>query len=107
MSPRFKHMHRTCPVVLEPVSKMGSSMLQEAPADETAANFEKRFVNAGPPFVSNSESAKPMQPSDGALHHPAGLAQAAAVRGPAPCDLGSDTQGEERRTMRVGIISAV
>src|SRR5713226_2123155 len=92
---------------LEPVSKICSGTLQEAPAYETAADFEERFVNVGQPFVSNSESAKPMQPSDGALHHPAGLAQAAAVRGPAPCDLGLDTQGQERRTMRVGIVSTV
>ncbi len=48
-----------------------------------------------------------MQPSDGALHHPASLAQSATVLGPAPCDLGLDTQGEERRTMRVGIVSTV
>ncbi len=82
-------------------------MLQEAPAYETAADFEERFVNVGQPFVSNSQTTKPMQPSDGALHDPAGLAQAATVRGPAPCDLGLDTQGQERRTMRVGIISAV
>src|SRR5260370_10599705 len=64
-------------------------------------------MNAGQPFVSNSQPTKPMQPSDGAFYHPAGLAQTAAVLGPAPCDLGLDTQGQERRTMRVGIISAV
>ena len=82
-------------------------MLEEAPADEGAADFEERLVNAGQPFVSNSQSTKPMQPSDGALYHPAGLAQTAAVFGPAPCDLGLDTEGQERRTMRVGIISTV
>src|SRR5712691_10217063 len=93
--------------ILEPVSKICSGTLQEAPAYETAADFEERFVNVGQPFVSNSESAKPMQPSDGALHHPASLAQSATVLGSAPCDLGLDTQGEERRTMRVGIVSTV
>ena len=64
-------------------------------------------MNAGQPFTSDSESAKPMQPSDSALHHPAGLAQTATVPGSAPCDLGLDTQGQECRTMRVGIVSTV
>src|SRR5712692_9524860 len=32
---------------LEPVSKIGSSKLQEAPAYEAAADFAKRLVNVG------------------------------------------------------------
>src|SRR5258708_13840921 len=86
---------------------MALGILQEAPADQAAADFEERFVNAGQPFTSDSESAKPMQPSDSALHHPAGLAQTATVPGSAPCDLGLDTQSQERRTMRVRIVSTV
>ena len=60
-------------IFLEPVSKMALRILQEAPADQAAADFEERFVNAGQPFTSDSESAKPMQPSDSALHHPKAL----------------------------------
>ncbi len=86
---------------------MALGILQEAPADQAAADFEERFVNAGQPFTSDSESAKPMQPSDSALHHPAGLAQTATVPGSAPCDLGLDTQSQERRTMWVRIVSTV
>jgi len=52
---------------------MALRILHEAPADQAAADFEERFVNAGQPFTSDSESAKPMQPSDSALHHPKAL----------------------------------
>jgi hypothetical protein len=37
-------------------------------------------MNRGQSFISNTQSVKLMQPCDGAFHHPAGLAQMAAMR---------------------------
>jgi hypothetical protein len=38
-------------------------------------------MNREQTFIANTQSTKLMQPSDGAFHHAAGLAQIAAMRG--------------------------
>jgi len=64
-------------------------------------------MNSGKSFVSDSEATKPMQPSDGALNYPSGLAQAAAVFGSAPCNLRLDAPSLERCAMGVRVVTTI
>ena len=54
-------------------------MLQEVPANEDTSEGEESFVKVIESFVTDLEATKLMQPSDGALYHPTGFPQAAAV----------------------------
>ena len=92
---------------LEPVSKIDLCTIQEAPADETTANLEERFVNAWQPLVSDSQAPKPVQPSNGALDHPAGATQTATVLGVAPGDLALDAKRLEGSPVRIGIVRTI
>ena len=64
-------------------------------------------MNAWQSFVTNSEAAKPVQPSDGAFDDPARFSQAAAVLGSASRDLGLDASLQQRGAVRIGIVAAV
>lgn len=59
------------------------------------------------PFVADFEATKLMQPSDRALHHPTGFAQAAAVLGIAFGDDLFDGEGAQQPAMRLGVIATV
>src|SRR5487761_2631379 len=82
-------------------------MLKLTPTDQGVTDFEECFVNAGQPFVSDSEPAKPMQPCDGSFDDPAGFSQAAAVFGSASRNLRLDAWRLESRSMRVRIVAAI
>ncbi len=45
--------------------------MEEAPADEGAAEGEERLVDVGAPFVTHEQAAVSVQPGDGALDDPA------------------------------------
>jgi len=81
--------------------------VQLAPANQGAADFEKRFVDAGQSFVADSQATKPMQPSDGTFHHPTCLAQAATVLSSTSRDLGLYASVQQCQAMRFRIVAAV
>jgi len=64
-------------------------------------------VNAGAAFVPHGQSAKTMQPSDGALDDPARAAQATAVRSAALGQLRGDAAREQLVAMRLRIVATV
>ena len=86
---------------------MNSLCLQEAPADQTAAELQKGFMNVRPALESDSQPAKLMQPRDGSFHDPAGYAQSAAVFGATPSDLSANTLLCQSLAMRVGIVGSI
>jgi hypothetical protein len=64
-------------------------------------------MHAGQSFVTDAQAAKPVQPCDGSLDHPARLAQSAAVFVATPRDLGLDASLQQRRAMGLGIVGPV
>jgi hypothetical protein len=64
-------------------------------------------VNAGAAFIPHRQSAKAMEPRQGALDDPAGSPQATAVRPPTFGELGGDAPRQELVAMRLRIIAAV
>lgn len=64
-------------------------------------------MHAWQSLIANSKATKPVKPCNGSLDHPAGLAQAAAVFGSAPCNLGGDTSAQQGSSARVGAIASI
>jgi hypothetical protein len=64
-------------------------------------------MNRRQSFVSHAQSTKLVQPCDGALDHPSGLAQIAAVRRAALGDLVSDSPPFQRQPMLLTVVSAI
>ena len=58
-------------------------------------------------LVAYAQAPELMQPSDGALDHPTGLAQATAMLGVAAGDLGLDAALSEELTQTIGIVAAI
>jgi hypothetical protein len=86
---------------------MNSYSLEEAPANEAAAELQEGFVNISTTLKADSEATELMQPSDGALNDPASYAQAAAVFGVAAGELSANALGGQGLPMRVGVIGAI
>src|SRR5262249_55474873 len=72
-------------------NKMTSRGLCEAPADQASAQHEECLVNRGQTLVSYPQASKLMQPRNSAFHYPSSLAQAAAMRRIATCNLCVDS----------------
>lgn len=53
-------------------------------------------MNIGAALVTNTQATELMQPGNSVFHHPAGNAQATAVRGTSARNLGTDAAGSER-----------
>ncbi len=64
-------------------------------------------MDFGQPFVPDAQAPKLAQPSDGALDHPAGGAQATAVRRPPFGEQGANPAPAQLRPMRLGVVGAV
>ena len=64
------HTHCPCAMPFESV-----------PAEESAGQGQKRFMNVGAFFVANSQPSELVQPSEGSLHHPAPSPQSTAMFG--------------------------
>ena len=86
---------------------MKSCGLQEAPADEAAAELHEGFVDIGTALKADPESSELMQPGDGALDDPAGYAQTAAMFGVAAGELGTDALVGQSLPMSVGIVGTI
>jgi hypothetical protein len=52
--------------------------VNEVPAEEDAAQLQKRFVDVGAAFVADSKAAEVVHPGQGAFHHPPVPAQTLA-----------------------------
>ena len=52
--------------------------MNEVPAEEDAAQLQKRFVDVGAAFVADSKAAEVVHPGQGAFHHPPVPAQTLA-----------------------------
>ncbi len=61
------------------LERLSESVPQSAPADQRAAEPEKRLVDVGPPLEPNPEPAEAVKPREGPLHDPAEGPEAAAV----------------------------
>jgi hypothetical protein len=86
---------------------MKSRSLQEAPADEAAAEFQEGFVDVGPALKTDSEPTKLMQPCDRSLDYPAGHTQTTAVWGTTRSDLSADALVGQGLAMGVGIVGSI
>jgi len=76
-------------------------------AEQTRADGEERFVDVGTPLIAYAQASEAMQPGNGPFDHPAGDAQATAMLGVTPCDLGVNAQFSGLRSMRLGVVGAV
>ena len=76
-------------------------------ADSDASQGEKRFVNIRTPFPANAQSAKLVQPTQRAFHHPAIDTQAAAMRGEAVAQDGDDSPRRQGPAMRCGVVPPI
>jgi len=86
---------------------MNSRGLQEAPADETAAELQEGFVDVGPALKADSKPTKLMKPCDRSLDHPAGYAQTTAMGGTTRSDLSADALVSQGSAVGVGIVGAI
>lgn len=75
--------------------------------NDGTAQGEKGLVNVRPAFVANAQTPELMQPTQAALNHPAGFAQAAAVRPAFASQTISDAHGAQPPMMRQASISPV
>ena len=80
---------------------------QLPPADDAAGDLEKGFVDDSQALEADAQSPKAVQPANGALDDPAGLAQPTAVRLPAAGDLSLDTRRVQGATVLVVIVAAI
>ncbi len=64
-------------------------------------------MNRRQPLISHAQMAKLVQPCDGALHHPSGRAQIAAVRSATPGDLMLDATFFQGLPMLLTIVPAI
>jgi hypothetical protein len=67
--------------------------LQVSPADDAAGELQESVVNERQTLEADAQSPEVVKPRDGALDHPAGFAQTAAVGLAPPCDLSCDARG--------------
>lgn len=80
---------------------------EDIPADESAAEFQERFVNVGPTIEANAKTAEVMEPGVGPFNHPAEFSEATAVFGAAPRNDWLDTALAQELAMRVGIVATI
>ena len=76
-------------------------------ANQDAADFEERVVNLGSSFITNAQSAKLMQPTNGALNHPTVHTESTAVFGVATRDHRLRTDLAQRFTVRLRVVGAI
>lgn len=75
--------------------------------NQNAANFEERVVNLGSSFITNAQSAKLMQPTDGAFNHPTVHTQSTAVLGVAMRDHRLDADFAQGLSVGLRVVRAI
>jgi len=68
---------------------------ESVPAEESASQGQKRFMNVGPFFVPNSQPSELIQPGEGSFHHPAPSPQSSAMFGVTLGKHGLDAAGTQ------------
>ena len=82
-------------------------LFQESPTNDAAGDFEKGFVDDGQPLETDTQSPKVVQPAQGALDNPAGLAKAAAMRLTPAGDLRGDARRVQWLAVLVMVVAAI
>lgn len=75
--------------------------------DETAGEFEERFMDVGPPFPADAQASKAVEPGEGPLDHPSIGAQSCAVPGAAAGDGWHDASLADLVAVKVVVVAAV
>lgn len=78
-----------------------------SPADDAGGDFHERLVYGGKALESNAQASEFVQPREGALDDPPGLAEAAAVGLTTARDLRGDTGSVQGLTIFVVIVTAI
>jgi hypothetical protein len=81
--------------------------LKVSPADDAGGDFHERLVCGGKALESNAQASEVVQPREGALDDPPGLAEAAAVGLTTACDLRGDTGSVQGLTIFVVVVTAI
>jgi hypothetical protein len=76
-------------------------------ANEDTSQFEESFMNICSSFVAHAQAAQVVQPSEGALNHPAAFAKPAAVGHTTFRQQRLDAAPPQLVSMRLRIVSAV
>ena len=83
------------------------STSQEAPADQSASQGQKCFVNVRPLFVANAQPPELIQPSEGPFDYPSPSAQSAAMFGVALREPRHDAAGTQTLPDCLSVITTV
>ena len=78
-----------------------------SPANDAGGDFHERLVYGGEALEPNAQASEVVQPREGALDDPPGLAKAAAVGFSTACDLRSNTGSVQGLAIFVVIITAI
>jgi hypothetical protein len=82
-------------------------LLKEVTADDKASESEKRFMDVIAPFVTGTQPAHLMEPTDRPFDHPSVNAQAAAMFGISFRQDRSDATLPQGLTMGLGIVRSI
>jgi hypothetical protein len=80
---------------------------ESVPAEESAGQDQKRFMDVGAFFVANSQPSELVQPSEGSLHHPAPSPQPTAMFGITLRKSRHDAAGTQTFPDRFRVITSV
>jgi hypothetical protein len=75
--------------------------------DETAGEFEERFMDVGPAFSADAQTSEAVQPREAPLHDPAVGAQSGTVQGAAAGDGRHDAAGADLVAVDAMVVAAV
>ena len=76
-------------------------------ADQRTTEFHESFVDVGPLLVADAEPSELVQPTSGAFHRPAGLAQAALVVDPPLRQDRLDAEFPQPLAVRLGVVGQI
>lgn len=80
---------------------------EDIPADESAAEFQERFVNVGPAVEANTKTTEVVEPGVSPFNYPPEFSQTAAMLGTAPRDHRLDASLAQALTMGIGIVATI
>ena len=78
-----------------------------SPANDAGGDFHERLVYGGEALEPNAQASEVMQPREGVLDDPPGLAKAAAVGLSPTCDLRSNTGSVQGLAIFVVDVTAI
>ena len=78
-----------------------------SPVNDAGGDFHERLVYGGEALEPNAQTSEVVQPREGALDDPPGLAEAAAVGLTTACDLRSNAGSVQGLAIFVVVITAI